>query len=120
MKNLSAIEIFCVFGGNSMESQNCLQAEPWGFQQSGSGAYDQVKKAAERPWDPPLEERFPAKFDIVLGIVGGFFQSAKDLQIKLSNMKTVTKIFLTLIDWIVVVLTQIPMVSLYQKLTKKR
>jgi hypothetical protein len=35
-------------------------------------------------------------------------------------MKTVTKIFLTLIDWIVVVLTQIPMVSLYQKLTKKR
>jgi hypothetical protein len=73
MKNLSAIEISCVFGGNSMESQNCLQAEPWGFQQSGSGAYDQVKKAAERPWDPPLEERFPAKFDIVLGLVGGFF-----------------------------------------------
>ena len=73
MKILSAIEISCVFGANSMESQNCPQAEPWGFQQSGSGAYDQVKKAAERPWDPPLEERFPAKFDIVLGLIGGFF-----------------------------------------------
>jgi hypothetical protein len=65
MKILSAIEMSCVFGGNSMESQNCLKTEP-------------------------------------------------------SNMKTVTKIFLTLIDWIVVVVTQIPMVSLYQKLTKKR
>ena len=32
-----------------------------------------AKKAAERSWDPPLEERFPAKFDIVLGLVGGFF-----------------------------------------------
>ncbi len=73
MRILSAIEISCGFGGNSMESQNCLKTEPWGYQQWGSGAFDQVKQAAERPWDPPLEERFPAKFDIVLGLIGGFY-----------------------------------------------
>lgn len=70
MKILSAIETSCVFGGNSGDRQTCLQAEPWGFFQWGSGADDSVKQAAERPWDPPLEERFPAKFDIVLKLIG--------------------------------------------------
>jgi hypothetical protein len=70
MKTLSTMETTCVMGGNSMEGQICLEKEPYGFKQWGSGVDDKIKLAAERPWDPPLEQRFPAKFDIVLGLFG--------------------------------------------------
>jgi hypothetical protein len=70
MKIISSIETPCVLGGNSMERQTCLQTEPWGFIQWGNGADDKVKQTAEKPWDPPLEQSMPSRFDIVFGLIG--------------------------------------------------
>ena len=70
MKNISEMDQTCVFGGNSMEGQFCNPTEPYGFKQWGFALDDQISRAAERPWDPPLGQSVPGRFDIALGFLG--------------------------------------------------
>ena len=71
MKNLTIAQTACVQGGAAfVDSQMCLADSPYDFDQFSLGMNDQVLLAAQRPYDPPIEGKFPSKWDIGLALLG--------------------------------------------------